>query len=369
MANKYTTRDILEYNFDPNNYDEIVNAQKKYNSYSDQLYNYGPHVFKNQKELEGARNEYLNQGKFSYDINGDALYQQYKENYINQGKQAMMDTMGQAAAMTGGYGNSYAATVGNQTYQGYLQNLNNMIPQLQQMALDRYNAERQRLAGNLEVWNNEYSKSLAEYESNYDKLFDRTELAGKDLDDKYDRTLTNYNNMITANNDAYWNETETGYKVERDAIEDERYAKEQEEKAKQQLFENNLALDNYRLNEKQVNTAKTQADAELKNNLGTKYESLIKNAANGDYEAALSDLANITSNLDSKEAEKVYEYVAAVMPKLFDYTMDEDKAKLDEKMLSKEKFEKYKNHGSLKEFKDYDEYRNYIYNRYLGWKE
>ena len=50
----------------------------------------------------------VNREKFSYDLNSDMLYQQYKDQYTLQGKLAMMDTMGQAAAMTGGYGNSYA---------------------------------------------------------------------------------------------------------------------------------------------------------------------------------------------------------------------------------------------------------------------
>ena len=46
-----------------------------------------------------------NREKFAYDLNGDALYQQYKDRYTQMGKQAMRDTMGQAAALTGGYGN------------------------------------------------------------------------------------------------------------------------------------------------------------------------------------------------------------------------------------------------------------------------
>ena len=86
-----------------------------------------------------------NRGKFSYDVNGDALYQQYKDKYIQQGKLAMQDTMGQAAAMTGGYGNSYAAAVGNQAYQSHLNNLNDIVPELYQMAYDRYNQETQDL--------------------------------------------------------------------------------------------------------------------------------------------------------------------------------------------------------------------------------
>ena len=98
-----------------------------------------------QTQLDDTLNKILNREKFSYDLNGDALYQQYKDQYVLQGQQAMMDTMGQAAALTGGYGNSYAQTAGQQTYQGYLQQLNDKVPELYQLALNQYNREGEDL--------------------------------------------------------------------------------------------------------------------------------------------------------------------------------------------------------------------------------
>ena len=94
-----------------------------------------------QDQLNETLNKILNREKFSYDLNGDMLYQQYKDQYNTQGKLASMDVMGQAAAMTGGYGNSYAQTAGQQAYQSYLQQLNDKIPELYQLALSQYNAE------------------------------------------------------------------------------------------------------------------------------------------------------------------------------------------------------------------------------------
>jgi peptidoglycan hydrolase-like protein with peptidoglycan-binding domain len=98
-----------------------------------------------QNQLEDAIKKILNREKFSYDLNGDALYQQYKDKYIQQGKMAMGDAIGQASAMTGGYGNSYAQSVGTQAYQAQLQNLNDIVPELYQMAYDKYNQEGQDL--------------------------------------------------------------------------------------------------------------------------------------------------------------------------------------------------------------------------------
>ena len=83
-------------------------------------------------------NSILNREKFSYDPNSDALYQQYKDNYTRNGQTAMKDTMGNAALLTGGYGNSYAVTAGQQAYNNYMQQLADKIPELEQRAYERY---------------------------------------------------------------------------------------------------------------------------------------------------------------------------------------------------------------------------------------
>lgn len=67
---------------------------------------------------------------FRYDINEDMLYRQYAQQYTEQGRLAMEDAMGRAAALTGGYGSTYAQSVGQQTYDSYLQRLNEVIPEL-----------------------------------------------------------------------------------------------------------------------------------------------------------------------------------------------------------------------------------------------
>lgn len=92
-----------------------------------------------QAQLNETLNQIQNRKPFTYDLNADALYQQYKDMYTTQGKMAMMDTMGQAAALTGGYGSSYGQSVGQQAYQGYLQGLNDKVPELYSLALDQYN--------------------------------------------------------------------------------------------------------------------------------------------------------------------------------------------------------------------------------------
>ena len=122
----------------------------------------GAYASKYQSGIDDTINKIMNREKFSYDLNGDALYQQYKDQYSQQGKMAMMDTMGQAAAMTGGYGSSYGQSVGQQAYQGYLQQLNDVVPELYQMAYDRYNQEGQDLY-------NQYSLLSSQDQADYGK--------------------------------------------------------------------------------------------------------------------------------------------------------------------------------------------------------
>lgn len=128
-----------------------------------------------QSQLNDVMDKILNREKFTYDLNGDALYKQYKDQYTNQGKMAIMDTMGQAAAMTGGYGNSYAQNVGQQAYQGYLQQLNDKIPELYNLALSKYQMEGDDLSRQYSMLGTKENQDYSRYR---DKVSDyNTELS------------------------------------------------------------------------------------------------------------------------------------------------------------------------------------------------
>jgi len=143
-------------------------------------------------DLTRLYDEVMNYGPFSYNLNGDALYQQYKDRYQSMGKQAMMDTMGNASALTGGYGSSYAATAGNQAYQQYLQQLNNVVPELYQMAYDRYNQDKTDLTNRYNLAYGNYRDSVTDWENERD-------YASNEYWKQYDAEYADYQNMLN-----YW---------------------------------------------------------------------------------------------------------------------------------------------------------------------
>ena len=147
-------------------------ALDAYNTASKAVTGYGDFKFSQQGWLDDIMKNIKSYGEFSYDLNGDALYQQYKDKFTQQGKMAMADTMGQAAAMTGGYGNSYAQSVGQQAYQAQLQNLNDVVPELYQLALDRYNMGKEDLYNQYGLASTERQNEYGVYQDKYGRLTD-----------------------------------------------------------------------------------------------------------------------------------------------------------------------------------------------------
>ena len=177
-----------------------------------------------QQSLNDAMNKILNREKFTYDLNGDALYQQYKDRYINQGKQAMMDTMGQAAALTGGYGNSYAQSAGQQTYQGYLQGLNDKIPELYSLARSNYDKDTEELY-------NRYGLFADREDQDYGRWRDLL----SDWNDERDYLSGRYDTERSYDYGQYSDNRDFRYQQDRATVADEQWQKEFDEAIKQFL--------------------------------------------------------------------------------------------------------------------------------------
>ena len=188
--------------YDTTRYGDTTEGKAALDAYEEALKNLNSHgkfEYGNQEQLDAIMQSILNREKFSYDLNGDALYQQYKDKAIQQGKMAMGDAIGQAQAMTGGYGNSYAQSVGQQMYQKELQNLNDIVPELYQMAYDRYNNEGQELYNQYGMLTDDYERGYGEHMDKYNQLMD---MLGIKRSDYYDGADMFYTEQGNANNTA-----------------------------------------------------------------------------------------------------------------------------------------------------------------------
>jgi len=142
-------------------------------------------------QIKDIYNQIMGRESFSYDLSDDTLYQMYKQNYADMGKLSMRDSMGQAAALTGGYGSSYGQAVGQQAYDSYLQQLNDVVPELYAQAYGRYQDEGDRLmqqyglAGDLAAdeyakYQDAYNRYYTEQDYNYARLMDLINATGYD---------------------------------------------------------------------------------------------------------------------------------------------------------------------------------------------
>lgn len=133
-----------------------------------------------QQQIDDLLGKIMNREAFQYNFDADPLYQQYKDKYTQQGKLAMQDTMAQAAALTGGYGNSFAQQVGQQTYNANMQALNDVIPELYNQAYNMYRDQGNDMRDNLGLYMdmdtvdyNRYRDDVGDYYTELQYLYNK----------------------------------------------------------------------------------------------------------------------------------------------------------------------------------------------------
>ena len=90
-------------------------------------------------------NQAINRQPFEWDLATDQAYQSYARMYTRLGEEAGRDTLADVASNTGGLASSYATTASQQARGAYNQALTDKIPELMQLAYDRYRGEYQDL--------------------------------------------------------------------------------------------------------------------------------------------------------------------------------------------------------------------------------
>ena len=294
----YSNVDLSQYNNGFQASDAYNSAVNKKTEAENAVSNYGDFEYSQKDLYDAVIDKIFNREKFSYDLNGDALYQQYKDKYIQQGKMAMQDTMGQAAAMTGGYGNSYAATVGNQAYQAQLQNLNDVIPELYQLAYDKYNQEGQDLYNQYAMLSDEKNTEYAQWGDKYNRLMNERDYMGNEVNNLYNKEYGEYTDAYNRDYNQYWNETNFGYQKDRDAVADTQWQAQFDE-AKRQYDEQSA------LTKEQWEWQKSQAEKAASSGGGGGGSSSGGSSGGSDFKKAtfsrIDDNGNYVFYIDGKE--------------------------------------------------------------------
>ncbi len=107
-----------------------------------------------QKQADELYEKIKNTPDFNYDFNEDAVFKALQEQYIKDGRLAAENVAGQAAALSGGYSNSYGTTAAGQAYMGSIDSLYDRIPELEALAYGRYQDKRNAELQNWEILQN-----------------------------------------------------------------------------------------------------------------------------------------------------------------------------------------------------------------------
>lgn len=268
--------------------------------------------YSNQGQYNKALNNITNRKAFEYDLSQDQLFQQAKEQYQVMGKSAMADTIGQASAMTGGYGNSYATSAGNQAYNAYLQELNNSIGDYYSMALNAYNSESDRLnnvfsalstdrsneasewSNNWSVYNNLYSLYSSDYNNLLSNDMSAWQQKGTNLYNAANLATSQYSNAST-NDINVWDKQE-GYKAEEASqIETERHNRATED------YNNRSLAETIRSNQANEYNNRLSINESKRHNLVTESTASTNGSTSNKSTSGSSNATTITASSEAKE--------------------------------------------------------------------
>lgn len=239
--------------------------------YADAASTYAPYI-------QEVMDRVLNRPAFSYDPETDPLYQSYAKQYRREGQRAAADTLGQAAALTGGRPSSWAVTASQQAGDRYAAALADKVPELRQLAYQMYADEGTQDRKNLDLL---LGLADQEYQRGRDAAADEWKQRewdyGLSRDEESDR--------------RYYDERD--YERGRDAIADARYADETAYERGQQALKNNMAL---------ADLGISMGDYSLLKNLGFTDEQIAAYTEGYQSQLAGSDGAKDGSGKDTADA-------------------------------------------------------------------
>ena len=187
-------------------------------------------------QLQELYDRIAERGDFSYDLGRDPVYRQAREQYQTAGRLAMQDTMGQAAALTGGYGSSYSQAVGQEQYGAYLEKLGNVMPQLYSAAYSRYKSEGEALS-------EQYAMAVKRGEGEYNRYRDRLSDAKAQQELGYKLEQQDYERQQKAFQTLMSLISSTGYEANEDDLKQSGMSQAQADAIRNEFLRKNGLLD------------------------------------------------------------------------------------------------------------------------------
>lgn len=92
--------------------------------------------------IQNAIDQVSKYSEFKYDVESDPIWNSIKSQYQRNATMGMREAMGDAANLTGGYGSSYSQQAGQQAYQNQIAGMTDIIPELQNSALNVFQANQ-----------------------------------------------------------------------------------------------------------------------------------------------------------------------------------------------------------------------------------
>lgn len=143
-------------------------------------------------QLQAQFDAIMNRQPFQYDIGSDALFQQMSDMYSQQARRGMQDTMGQATALTGGYGNSYAQGVGQAAYGQQMQQLAALAPEYMNNAYSRWQNEGVDMMNRYNMLAQMEDSDYGRYVDSMNRYWQEADRAQQAADDLYNREYGEY---------------------------------------------------------------------------------------------------------------------------------------------------------------------------------
>lgn len=181
-----------------------------------------------------------NTANFKYDPMTDVSYQALAKEYARLGDRANENTLANQAALTGGRASTYAVSAAAQAQNQYNQALTDKIPELERLAYDRFNADRNyglNLLGTMKSLDDSaYNRFTDQRNFNYqqgrdnvadqhwDKTFDYQKLRDSVADSHWDKNF-DYQKQRDNVSDSHW-ERNFNYQQGRDSVSDSHWERE-----------------------------------------------------------------------------------------------------------------------------------------------